>query len=372
MSIVFLIPYIPIPRMIKRINTAYTIDTTSVIFWDRGTDIIENLTLPRNVVAHRILVSANEGNPFKRIGATIKFCTKAYKKLKSENPKCIHVTKTDMLILVWLYCITKRNKPYVIYEVSDIHKLALNRSNSIIKILIKKILYLLEYIGFKVVDKLIVTSESFWTVYYKKMISKEDMIFLPNTPREEVFETYKPKSTGKFCIGFIGKVRYKKQIKMLIDVSKDIDIDVLIAGNGIDLDEIIEYSRNFNNVSIFGSYSYEQEISDLYGRIDCVFSMYDSNIQNVQIALPNRLYEAALCGLPLIVSEGTELANIVESEGLGLVVKDNDIDGLISALNKLKDESYRKNISEHCKDYYEKWRYNVVNVKLSDLYNEIF
>lgn len=372
MSVVFIIPYVPIPRMIKRINTASSVDNTSVIFWDRGTDEVNNLNLPKGVRTHRINQNANEGKPLKRIGATFRFCKRAFSLLKKENPTCIHVTKTDMLLLAWAYCITKRKRPSIIYEVSDIHGMALNNSRSISKIIIKKILYFLERIGMSVVDRLIVTSESFWSVYYKNMIPKESVIFLPNTPRESVFKEFKFKQNERFRIGFIGKVRYKEQLKLLIDASEMADIDVLIAGNGIDLDEIIEYCKEKKNVYIHGSYNYEKEIAALYGEIDCVYSMYDTKVQNVQIALPNRLYEAALCGLPLIVSSGTDLARIVENEKLGIVVDDRDVNGLVEALLKLKDDvPYRGNIGENCKRFYRKWRYDVVNQQLIDVYKEL-
>lgn len=371
MSTVFIIPYVPIPRMIKRINTACSVDDTSVIFWDRGTDKVNNLSLPSNVVVHRIYQAANEGHPLKRLGATFHFCRKAFRLLKKEKPSCIHVTKTDMLLLVWLYCTTKKNRPSVIYEVSDIHRLALNNSKSIFNIIIKKILYNLECVGMSIVDRLIVTSESFWTVYYKKLIPKESVLFLPNTPPESIFKSYKKKESGKFKVGFIGKVRYKDQLKMLIDASEKINVDVLIAGNGVDLAEIKEYSKGKKNVDIYGAYVYKDEIANLYGSIDCVYSVYDTSIQNVQIALPNRLYEAAICGLPIIVSKGTELAKIVEEKELGISIEDNNIDDLIKAIIRLKNDSYRKEIEINCKSYYKEHSYDILNKKLYNTYVDL-
>lgn len=372
MSIVFVIPYVPIPRMIKRINTASSVDNTSVMFWDRGTDDVNNLNLPSNVKVDCIKKAANEGRPLKRLGATFHFCRKAFFLLKKEKPTCIHVTKTDMLLLVWLYCLTCRKRPSVIYEISDIHNMALNNSKSFVTILIKNFLYLLERIGISVVDRLIVTSESFWNVYYKDLISKESVIFLPNTPRESIFKNYKVKDNGRFRIGFIGKVRYKEQLKLLIDASVLADVDVLIAGNGVDLNDIADYCKEKENVNIYGSYNYESEIASLYGKIDCVFSMYDTKVQNVRIALPNRLYEAAICGLPIIVSKNTELSNIVEKEELGITLHDSDLNGLVKALIKLKEnESYRNKVKNNCKVFYQKSRYDVVNKKLIDTFNDL-
>lgn len=371
MRIVFLIPYVPIPRMIKRINTAHSVDNTSVIFWDRGTDDAQNIKLPLDVRVHHVFEKANEGQPLKRLGSTFRFCKKAFSSLKKENPTCIHVTKTDMLLLVWLYCLTKKKRPFVIYEVSDIHGMALNSSNSLPKILIKKILYVVERIGMTVVDKMIVTSLSFWKTYYKKMIPIESVLFLPNTPPESVFDGYKAKESGRFRIGFIGKVRYREQLKLLVDAAGQADIDVLIAGNGIDLHEITEYCKGKTYVTIHGAYNYKDEIAELYSSIDCVFSVYDTSIQNVRVALPNRLYEAAKCGLPLIVSKGTELGTIVDENGLGIVIQDNSVNELTNAMLKLKDISYRETFKDNCETYYQNYRYEVTNEKLNNIYLDV-
>lgn len=369
MSIVFLVPYVPIPRMIKRINTACEICETSVIYWNRGTDVIENMKLPKEVKKYEIYQKSNEGKPLKRIGSTFKFCREAFKLLKKENPSCIHVTKTDMLFLVWIYCITKKNKPKIIYEVSDLHEFALNRSKNPLKIILRNILKFIEKIGCTVVDKLIVTSESFWEVYYKKWIKKEDVIFLPNTPPEEVFSEYRKKEGGKFTIGFIGKVRYKEQIKMMIDAANACDINVFIAGNGVDLEEIKDYSYNMNNVEIYGAYNYSEEIAKLYGKVDCIYSVYDTNVSNVSIALPNRLYEAAICSVPIIAARGTELSKIIEENGIGVSVKDGNISELIEAINNIKDKNdfySHKNFIQ----FYETWNYKKVNQKLIKIYTE--
>ncbi|CEN83637.1 glycosyltransferase [Paraclostridium sordellii] len=371
MSIVFLVPYVPIPRITKRINTACKISDTSIIYWNRGTDLTENINLPKSVKQYSVYQKANEGKPLKRLGATFRFCRSALKILKKEKPDCIHVTKTDMLGLVWIYYIITKKKPKVIYEVSDLHTMALNDSKNLIKILLKNILKFSEYIGCTIVDKLVVTSESFWRVYYRKWIQRDDVIFLPNTPEEKVFLNYKRKSHGRFTIGFIGKVRYKEQLKMLIEASNICGIDVLIAGNGVDLEEISEYTKHMNNVNIYGAYNYAKDIANLYGKVDCIYSVYDTKITNVNIALPNRLYEAAICEIPIIAAKNTELGDIVESEGIGITIEDMNMQDLVNAIEILKKNNINNKGNEIYKKFYNKWKYDKFNMKLQEVYMEL-
>lgn len=368
MKILFLIPYVPIPRVIKRIETAKKKNEVSLVFWDRGTENLEKAEKIIGVDNYRIHKKANEGNPLKRLNATLYFLIKAFRIIKKEHPGIIHVTKTDALSLVWLYKILINRKTEIIYEVSDLHSMALNNSSNLIDKLIRKVLYKAEEIFLKKVDYLIVTSLSFWEIYYRKMIAKEKVIYLPNTPDDKLFKMYSPKNNGVFTIGFIGKVRYVKQLKMLIDAASLANVRVLIAGNGKDLDEIKMYANNKSNVSIHGAYNYKEEIAKLYSEIDCIYSVYDTTIKNVSIALPNRLYESARCGIPIIAAKETYLGDLVEHKKLGLTIFDNDIQSLINVLKKLKEEGTEK-YRENGLSFYQENEYESVNAKLSNVYN---
>src|SRR5699024_4585846 len=112
------VPYVPIPRIVKRINVAKSVDDVSLIYWDRGTESTANHFVDSEVKTNPIYLPANEGNPFKRIMQTFKFMVEVIKFLKNDNPEVIHVTKTDTLLGVYIYCLISRNNPKVIYEVS--------------------------------------------------------------------------------------------------------------------------------------------------------------------------------------------------------------------------------------------------------------
>lgn len=367
--ILFLVPYVPIPRMMKRIKTAASVGETTVIYWNRGTDKDDTLLFPEGTSVYPIFEKANEGNPLKRIGATLRFGKKAYKLIRELKPNCIHVTKTDMLFVVWLYSLISKTKTKIIYEISDIHKMALNDSKKITDKLLKSFLSGIESLVCNVVDYLVVTSESFWTMYYSQWIAKNKVLFIPNTPEKAVFSNYIKKNHNDYCIGFIGKIRYTKQLKMLVDAAKQVNVKVFIAGNGVGLNEIKDYCLNMDHVEIYGSYNYESDIANLYGKVNCIFSMYDTEIKNVQIALPNRLYEAAQCHLPLIVSKGTELADIVETEEIGVSIEDSNYQVLVQVLEKLKiDIQYNNKLSRNCDKFSKKWDYSVVNQKLKRIY----
>jgi len=339
---------------------------TELFFWDRMLDERCENTVPGEAVVKSYKQPGNAGLPLKRIFPTIKFTVAAYREMKAVCPKVIHVTKTDLLFITHLYCLVRRTKPYVIYEVSDLHDLMFNSSSRLDKRLLKWMLSFLEKLASKYVMKVVVTSPYFGTHYYNRFYTEEKILFIPNFQQLGVFNSFKRKTSGKYTIGFIGIVGYYKQLKMLVDIAEKLDVHVFIAGYGLARKRLIEYVADRSHVTFYGEYDYFEEIADLYSRVDCIFSQYNTLSDNVRIALPNRLYEAAFCGLPLIVSKGTALAQEVEQNKLGIAVEDGNADELTSAISMLAQQNidYQENGSR----YIEGLQYNKTCEVLKELY----
>ena len=85
-------------------------------------------------------------------------------------------------------------------------------------------------------------------------------------------------------------------------------------------------------------------------------------MHNVRVALPNKLYEAVYCEMPLIVAKNTYLAQVVEEWGVGVTVDHKSVDELVKALNELKqNQALREQIAENCrkhKDEIDLQKYN--------------
>ena len=186
-------------------------------------------------------------------------------------------------------------------------------------------------------------------------------------PRQIDFERYRKVTHSSFTIGYVGTIRYKDQLKMLISAAKTAGVNVYFAGASSENDSEIEKlcEKNASFCTYRGAYNYSRDIVDIYEHCDAVYSVYDATLPNVRVALPNKLYEAILCELPLIVAKGTYLSELVEKMGIGISVSHDDKKELKDALLKLKnDKDYYNELCNNCK----------INRKLSDAdkYNEIF
>ena len=342
MNVCFLLTHVPNPRMNKRIEIFKKTANTKVICTRRAS---QNIWEPSQDVEHIIfdidLPSAK--HIVKRYVVSQDFQKKALEKLEEISPNTIYAEGLDSLIIAGKY---KKNHPIrVIFEVADLRENYIVRPKRLADRIITDVLLRKEKKAFKNVDYLVVTSPKFYDMHYRNLISEDRMLFIPNAPDAEVFKNYKRKEGGIFTVGFIGGIRYLQQMKMLVDVASEVGFNVLFAGAGgtsTEYDEIRKYCEGMQNVTFTGRYNYDTEIASLYGRVDCVFSVYDADNPNVRIALPNKLYESIICELPIIVAKGTYLAELVEEWGVGVAVNHKDKEELLIAIKRLsqKDAFY--------------------------------
>lgn len=342
-KILLLVSHCPDPLINKRLELLKKKYNLMLLYNKRGN---ENFMKIDEIEYVELSLNFQNGKFFKRLFTLLKLRKEVKQAIEKFNPEYIYAFRLDMLLLV-VYTGFKKKK--IIYEVADLHDMVINNSKNIIKLIIRKLLYLMEKNACKYVNVLSLTSEKFYDVYFKKIVPKEKMIFMPNIPDLKYFANYEKKKNKNFTIGFIGIVRYKEQMKMLIEASEKTNTKVLFAGIAND-DEIMNLAKTKKFVNYYGPYNYEKEIAKLYSKCDCIYSVYDTKFNNVKYALPNKLYESIYCELPILVSNGTYLSELVSKIGVGLSVESNSKDDLVDKINKLKTnkKNYDK-IIENCK-----------------------
>lgn len=356
-KIVFLVSHCPDALINKRIEMLRSKYDVTVIYNERGNNRFQRI---QNVNYVKLSLKFSNGHLIKRIFYLLKLKKEINILIKKEDAEYIFAFRLDMLILILINGF-KRKK--IIYEVADLHQAIINNSRNIIKKIIKLILSFIEKKACCYIDILSLTSEKYYDVYFSKFVDRSKVVFMPNIPNIKYFKNYKKINHEEFTIGFIGYVRYKKQMKLLIEAAEKSKIKVFFAGDSQD-DEIKELAKKSNYVEYYGKYNYDTEIANLYSKCDCVYSVYDISYNNVKYALPNKLYESVYCELPILVSKGTYLAELVQSWGVGLTVESNSIDDLVDKMIKLKSDSklYSKLVF-NCKKNKEKMDLNIYNDK---------
>jgi len=369
-KITILLSHLPNPRILKKVKALEEDFNINIIYWDRGHDIKESFYInPKNTVK-AINIKSIRSRGIGKLWSLYRYKNRAMDELRKEDPHIIHALNMDMLFIARSY--KKRYKSHVklVYEVGDLPKYSFQKNIRSLKGIVYKALQYIERSLCRDISKLIVTSPYFWDEYFSKFLSKDKYIFVPNTPYKKDFENYRKKQAGDFTIGFIGSIRYKDQLKMLIDSVEDLDsgMKVFLAGSGPSYEEIYDYSRDKDFVEFYGPYNYDREIASLYGKVDCTYSVYDNQLENVKIALPNRLYESVVCQLPIIVAKDTKLSEFVLDEGIGISVSPYDREDLKAGLEVLTKRDKIKSIEENSRRIKDDYYYENNVEKLKNIY----
>lgn len=152
-------------------------------------------------------------------------------------------------------------------------------------------------------------------------------------------------------IGFVGLVRYFDVNTKLIEAFKNNDkYRLMYTGTIYDDCDLPQYCEN-NNISnvVFTGEFQNTEKPEIYKSIDLINSVYSLKSKEVSRAIPNRLYDAALYKIPLLVAKGSFLSEVVENYHLGLSI---DIGITAEEIFKKVDEYFanldRDKFEENC------------------------
>jgi glycosyltransferase involved in cell wall biosynthesis len=170
------------------------------------------------------------------------------------------------------------------------------------------------------------------------LFKTEKSVLLPYGFEKEGFD-FEPDPFGdrKFIIGFVGRLDgYSKGLDLLVDAFEDFHIDqpdsiLWIVGDG---SEKVKFERQIvskglqNHVKFWGSrFGIEKE--NILTQMD-VFAH-----PSRYVGLPSSILEAAAFGLPVLVTEATNLGDFVRQYDCGKVVQDNDANAISNAMKDL-------------------------------------
>ncbi|MDD3654250.1 MAG: glycosyltransferase [Desulfotomaculaceae bacterium] len=358
-KIVFLFNSAPLPRIKKRMKVALKIYEVIIIYWDRLLAHNFEAGLNKGIHEIKLTIKAPQGKTLQRVLPLVVFLLRALGKVLKISPNVIHAANFDMLLVACVYRLWKPSVR-IIYEVADLPKF-------------QQIMFFEKILG-RMVDRLILTSEYHYEAYYQKIFSKDQVIILPNCPEKETFAHFSRKLPDEdLTIGLIGSLRYFEQVSMLIEAVKALKgVKILIAGAGPDYQKVYARVLGLESVEFYGPYDYERDIVQLYSRVDCLYSVYNADLLNVRYALPNRLYEAIACSLPIIVAAGTRLSSFVDLYQIGFSVSHKDAGQLIKLLAELKAKRVMlEEKSKNCSLIREQYNYEADETKLADMYREL-
>lgn len=305
----------------------------TVLYWDR----MNALSIPFSTVipdtrVERVIKSDVGSSRVRKIIRRVSLIIKMTVKLLHARPHIVSAGSLDVLVAAVLAKVLSIKKFTVVYDLADTDDWMLLRP--VIALQRKLFCY---------VDQFLITSKRYEDGFLEQFNLNPDSVpvaFVPNSPPRHFFDSFAPRNWNEnIVISYIGTFRGARSISCLVQSVEQarglgLDVEILFAGTGPERTLVERYSREYDFVRYYGPYNYSEDIAGIYNATNMVYACYDDS-HNKKIALACRFAEAIVCGIPLIVSKGTYMAELTEQHGLGYAVGPNDVSALVNAFRNL-------------------------------------
>ncbi|SNY95026.1 hypothetical protein [Flagellimonas pacifica] len=333
MKILFFISHQPNPRFVKQINFLAKNNKVSLAYFQRQTLADLNSSINSSVRHTNFGEIPNASKPIKRILIYAKTIKKIRQLLSSSQYDVVLVNNLDILLLYTFSGIRflgKKKTSKTIIEISDLREYVFGTG-----FMAKRLRGLEKWLYTKYIDKLIVTSERYYTCHFEKFFKKEVFVLENKLLSKEIktSDSLRKEQSPRTIIGIVGLLLRKDEYIKLFETYKDhADIEIHVHGKGQYQNVVEEYAARYANIKYFGPYNAFTDTQKIYSSIDIIYLIYDIHqvSLNNRLALPNKLYECMYYKVPLLCSKGTYLEEKVALYGVGAGI-DYKVEGAIEA-----------------------------------------
>lgn len=271
----------------------------------------------------------------------LEYCFKVYFYYRSKNIACVNVHSLSVLPLgLFLKLIYRAALIY------DAHELETETSGS--KGFRQKLGKWLERKLIKHVDMTIVVSESIADWYVREYGINRPVVVLNAPGRRE------PKSNNYFreqlsiredqvILLYQGGLMAGRGVHLLLDAFKTRADDHVVAvfmGYG-ELQAAIEASASQQRNIFFYPAVAPQVVLEYTVSADLGIHLIQNSCLNHDYCMPNKLFEYAMAGLPVLVSNMTDMSELVSNNNMGAVISDFSAVGINRAIDDFLSQDLR-------------------------------
>ncbi len=310
------------------------------------------LTLPNNVKHFSV------PSPRKRLILNWLFFINYIKKIFTHNKYEKYIFwACDLYSLGAVYKIA-RKEDYVTYDSREIYSALANLSKFPIK---QKILSFLEKKWVKTVNHFVVSGDL--DAEYLRGYFKTDKLFttIYNVPpyrehiNSNIIKERYPFLKDKLILLYQGAVHYGRGIIPVLDfIANSEKFAFVVLGEGIFLNKAKIIAQNkgiLDRVVFAGNVPYE-ELHHWTCSADVGINLIEPISLSYKLALPNKMFEYAMAGLPQVASSLPAMEKIINQNNIGVVISDFAARSIQNAIEKIIDnyEFYRQNSLQFAKN----------------------
>lgn len=171
-------------------------------------------------------------------------------------------------------------------------------------------------------------------------------------------------------IGVLNKSRRLNIDKLCYAVQSIEGVKLVIAGYGDLVNEIKSWAQmSHGKITFIGMIEYTKAL-ELSMESDVLLVLRDSSVRSNRFICGSKIWEAMMCGKPILVNRGTSTAEKVMKVNCGLIINANNTEEISKAIIKLKDNRILcKELGTNArKAYEERYSWEHMENKLYDLY----
>jgi len=331
------------PRVRKIVKSLRKKYSTQVLGWNR--EGVSRETIENSVIKPKLL---NLKAPFGRpsvIAYFPIFWVWIFVNLIKTRPAAVHACDLDTVIPCYIYKFIFRKK--LIFDVCDRYAMAYVSPRS-----------RLLYSGINSFEELFASHSDALTTVGEKLLNtfqtrpRQEAIIM-NCPDEEDTQQKKTdydgedvldvreadrdskRSTRMFTLVYTGNVVKSRGLERISDAIKDLhDVKLIIAGRPVD-QKLLHILLKSPNVEYMGLLQPVDALA-LNSDSDAMIILYDLRIPNNNFSMSNKLFEAMMCGIPVITNVSTEIVG--EQVCCGTIVDYDDLNAIKEAVTSLRDD----------------------------------
>ena len=278
-----------------------------VAIWNRE-NIIE--TLRANIVYEFKKQDTSNDHNFLKVGKFIKFANFIKKIIAHEKYE-------KLIFLGWAGCAATLNWTLLVGKYKNKYWLDIRDS------------HYEWFFPYFLLEKAVINNSSVTTISslgFRKFLPDHEYYINHNIAAdlENVATKFRRNVDTCIRISFIGNVRYFEENKQLLKVFAN-DHRFRLQYYGFGSDKIKEFCLRdgINNVDFYGEFDKNDTVL-FYNRTDIINNVYGNKKIETKSALSNKLYYGLYFKLPILVSPGTYMEEIVNEYGIGMAFE-NDV-----------------------------------------------
>jgi len=325
-----------------------------VVAWhDAGQKEIEVI---QGIPVHRIKLVSKSWPKYKlvKLFKYMEFIFKVVKAYKTSD--ILHCNDLDALVIGTIIKVIFNKDIKIVYDAHE-YETETNGLNGIQKYIVKR----LEKKLIKYADRMITVSDSIAKEYVGLYNIEKPALVLNTPPYKEIKKKNIFREEFSICENstiflYQGGFSKGRGIEILLEVFKTMSDEksvIVFMGYGPLQSLIEENSKEFSNI-----YYHEVVKPDVLleytSSANFGISMIEDTCLSYRYCLPNKIFEYLMAEIPVIVSDLYEMKKIVNKNKIGIVAKENSIDGLRDAINeavKLNKQELLNNILQVKKIY---------------------